>query len=542
MEKKISVIIPFLNEKEEVENTIRSVLDYSNNDVEIIVINDASDDAFDYDRLATEYDIKYIKNKNRAGVAASRDMGVELSETPYFLLLDAHMRFYDKDWVKRITDLLDKDGCCILSAQTKYLEKEENGIVSINTEAGKFERLSARVDLENELFLFEPIWKYADENTPKCNILPVPCILGAGYACSKTYWTYLKGLKGLQHYGNDEPYISMKVWMEGGKCYLMRDLTIGHIYRKTPPYITPHTSRVYNKLLINELLVNEEKQKVYFSRLKSNNQFPEAFRLLYNNRKYIQSLKEYYSKIFTKDFSSFENFNRDKFFGENKQKLSEIADYLIMRYHSLNDIGLLKGKMGVIIFLFHYAQFINSKKVDKLANQFLDDLWESVSLQLPYFLESGLSGIGWGIQYLYQKKFIKGDINEILEDFDSLTKNLDIEMIDDLSLENGLGGIVSYINIRLYSIINLNIQNPFNEIYLKSLYIKLKTLVADQEVNTNSINIFTEFIQFYEKEKPLDEPSLYDIMCLRYPENYSVDKYNLGLDGSANVGLKLIFE
>ena len=42
------------------------------------------------------------------GVGASRDLGVKLCQTPYFILLDAHMRFYEKIWAGRIIEELEK--------------------------------------------------------------------------------------------------------------------------------------------------------------------------------------------------------------------------------------------------------------------------------------------------------------------------------------------------------------------------------------------------------------------------------------------------
>ena len=41
------------------------------------------------------------------GVAASRDYGINYCTTPYFLLLDGHMRFYDAAWSSLF---LPKDG------------------------------------------------------------------------------------------------------------------------------------------------------------------------------------------------------------------------------------------------------------------------------------------------------------------------------------------------------------------------------------------------------------------------------------------------
>lgn len=49
--------------------------------------------------------------------------------------------------------------------------------------------------------------------------------------------TRLRGLEGLRNYGADEQFISLKVWCEGGRCTLLKDVVIGHIYRKRAPYL-----------------------------------------------------------------------------------------------------------------------------------------------------------------------------------------------------------------------------------------------------------------------------------------------------------------
>lgn len=87
----ISIIIPFVNEKDEVFSTIESIEKNKGCiNCEIIVINDASDDGFDYrHHLCGIKDIRYYENTNRIGVAACRDMGVALSTHDKFLLLDA---------------------------------------------------------------------------------------------------------------------------------------------------------------------------------------------------------------------------------------------------------------------------------------------------------------------------------------------------------------------------------------------------------------------------------------------------------------------
>ena len=64
-----------------------------------LVINDGSYDGFPYGEQLASCGVHYVLNRTRRGVAASRDLGVRLCRTPYFLLLDAHMRFYDATWV-----------------------------------------------------------------------------------------------------------------------------------------------------------------------------------------------------------------------------------------------------------------------------------------------------------------------------------------------------------------------------------------------------------------------------------------------------------
>ena len=83
---ELTLIIPFLNEGEEVEATVRSFREFGGDRMDIIVINDCSYDSYPYmERLRSIPGVTYILNRQRLGVAASRDKGVALCRTPYFL-------------------------------------------------------------------------------------------------------------------------------------------------------------------------------------------------------------------------------------------------------------------------------------------------------------------------------------------------------------------------------------------------------------------------------------------------------------------------
>ncbi|MDR0573595.1 MAG: hypothetical protein LBG96_06120 [Tannerella sp.] len=296
--------------------------------------------------------------------------------------------------------------------------------------------------------------------------------------------------------------------------------------------------------MINESIIfDDHVYKSNLSNLKKSPTFSKAFRFFYRNRKEIRELKKYYNEIFKNDLSFFKKINDEKYIQNvNVNLIHEISNYLLLRCFSVTDLGILKGKMGIIIFLFHYSKHINSDQYEELTRLLLDDLCNSLNSEMSYSFESGLSGIGWGIQYLFLQNFISGDINEILEDFDNEIIKIDFHKMENLSLNIGLGGIVQYINARLYAIITLSLNNPFEESYLRSLYLKLEKIVENDEIDTDSIDIFVNYIMFYKNEYKLKVPSIYDVTNLDFPKDYSIRKYNLGLNGTANVGLKLIME
>jgi glycosyltransferase involved in cell wall biosynthesis len=537
--KELTIIIPFLNEKHEVENTLRSIVENSNGNIEIIIINDASDDGFDYQSIAEKYSVTYIINQERLGVAASRDLGVELCKTPYFLLLDSHMRFYDVLWVQRIVDELKYDERTLLCCQTKALTRK-NGLLLLM--AGRQSSYGAYLTYNN----MEPIWTFAKpEFNEEQQTTPIACVLGAGYACSKKYWQHLKGLDGLQQYGNDEPYISMKVWLEGGTCKLLKDVIVGHIYRPRLPYSVTPTSRLYNRLLIISLLLPTTFRKNILSQIRPNKQLPTILLLLHDNREHLSQLKKYYQKIFTRDFLCFEEINnkvykQDIMVDDINDVLSTIATRA--EQQSMQDIGLLKGRMGLAIFLFHYAQFSEQEQYTALAEKTLEELLKDIKADTHYSFATGLSGIGWGIEYLHRRGFVEGDTSEILEDFDKKVMEVNPLRAFNLSRDYGLGGIVLYLLARLYTIEVEGNKNPFDSEYLASVCERIKTVVEQRDISCDCLDVFLEFMYYYEEQQPIEQPEIYDAWCLLNPVNMFIQDLPLGLQGAAGVGLKLILE
>lgn len=539
----LTVIIPFVNEKYELQETLESIRQYSLKAVDIILINDASEDGFDYGHLAKLYDAVYVEHKERIGVAASRDEGVNICQTDFFLLLDAHMRFYDNLWIDRIVSELKKDPKAFLCCQTKALYRD-NGF--LKEDVSRMTSYGACVDLYNPLKLFEPKWVVSSQDSYDKNTINIPCVLGATYACNKLYWIYLKGLNGLKQYGNDEAYISIKVWLSGGSCKLLKDIVIGHVYRSTHPYQRKTISCLYNRMFLCSVFLSYDmlrKTSAYLNLCYDNKILSKVHQMLYENRNEIKQLKEYYRSVFVNDFTYFTSLN-DKYLPQSKYVddvehiLLDIA-YNISNSHCL-ELGLLSGQMGNIIYLYHYAHLSYKQEFIVKANQLLSELIHNISLDISYCFATGLCGIGWGIEYLYQHDFIILDINKTLSYIDRKVLELNPDRIDDINKNYGLGGIVLYILARLRSINIQKIENPFDNSYLYCLYLRLKEIINKIEICSDSIDIFISFIQYYEKKEPINKPNIYDASHLSNLKNIPIQDLDAGLKGYAGVGLNFI--
>lgn len=125
--------------------------------------------------------------------------------------------------------------------------------------------------------------------------------------------------------------------------------------------------------------------------------------------------------------------------------LQRIARYLMLHSSFINNIGLLNGKMGIAIFFFHYAKYINNKLYEDFAGCLIDEIYAEININSPKDFKNGLCGIAWGMEYLIQNNFVQADADEVLEDLDKQILERDVRKISDISLETGLKGIAYYV-------------------------------------------------------------------------------------------------
>ncbi len=103
-----------------------------------------------------------------------------------------------------------------------------------------------------------------------------------------------------------------------------------------------------------------------------------------------------------------------------KSRIKRIADVLLLNGSFTNDISLFNGKMGIAIFLYKYSAKEKQKIYEEYADELIDEICENINLYCPNDFEIGLSGIGWGIEYLIKNKFIDTESKDILNEFDKV--------------------------------------------------------------------------------------------------------------------------
>ena len=85
--RKVSVIIPIHNSSKHIEECIDSVIKQTYNNLEIIIVDDASkDNCLEVVRSKNDNRIRIIELKENVGAATARNKGIEVANRRLYLL------------------------------------------------------------------------------------------------------------------------------------------------------------------------------------------------------------------------------------------------------------------------------------------------------------------------------------------------------------------------------------------------------------------------------------------------------------------------
>ena len=167
--------------------------------------------------------------------------------------------------------------------------------------------------------------------------------------------------------------------------------------------------------------------------------------------------------------------------------LFRIAQYLLVNGSFINSLGLLTGKMGIVIFFCHYSRHANNAVYEEFAGELLDEIYEEIHNETPISFADGLCGIAWGILHLIENGFVDADPDEVLSDIDQAIMKYDVRKITDTSLSSGLLGVAHYVfrrkNIDSGYLQELTENMEFQNLKKPDLNSLLKEMVENIEIN-----------------------------------------------------------
>ena len=162
-----------------------------------------------------------------------------------------------------------------------------------------------------------------------------------------------------------------------------------------------------------------------------------------------------------------------------------ITNTLLLNASFIDNLGLMHGKMGIVIYFFHLASETKSQMYEDYAEELIDEIYEEISIHTLCDFENGLAGIGWGIEYLVKKGFIDADTNVVLEEIDKqINHEITYHAPFDIGVLNGISGYILYFISRLS-------YNEAGTVQFESIRKTLIDLLdmLKQRINTQNITV-----------------------------------------------------
>lgn len=221
--------------------------------------------------------------------------------------------------------------------------------------------------------------------------------------------------------------------------------------------------------------------------------------------------------------------------------LQKIANHLILHVNLLDNLGLYYGKMGIVIFLYHYAKFTDNKIIADFADELLEDILNKINHELTFDFVNGYCGIGWSIEYLLHNNFVQGNSNEILIEIDNKIMEWDVRRIIKSHEFCSVEGLLHYVVFRLYRCEKDN--TPFDSRYIEDMYV-LSSEIQKIKLRNSISEMASIFLSWKNGEKIIYCPdkTIRNILIHNNQQQKELANIDLGLkQGCAGIALNIIF-
>ena len=150
--QKVSIIVPAYNAENTIEKCLKSLLEQTYQNVEVVVINDGSvDKTLEECKKFNDERLKIISTENR-GISAARNLGIKNSTGEFISFCDAD-DFYNKNYVTKLLSMFE-DNVVMVACNYVRKSKTRQPKEKITT----FTRNDALKEVFSDRYLFVPLW------------------------------------------------------------------------------------------------------------------------------------------------------------------------------------------------------------------------------------------------------------------------------------------------------------------------------------------------------------------------------------------------
>lgn len=285
---KLSIIMAYHNEGKsfviETMDSIRDTIDIS--DYEVLIVDDGSDMGLNNIRGA-----HILRHPVNQGVGTAFDSGVKYAKSDNIFLMGCDVRFTKNNWASKMVKEIETHKNSLICTSVVNLSQSlfetaktlpdnfpnKNDMFNLAKSMSKIDLYRGASilffigDDESPHHIIEAQWlpreflplRRPDYIAPK-QCYEIPCILGAAYGTTNKWYNHIDGFWGHHFWGTLEPYISLKSWLMGGKCFVAPHIETAHIFNETGVHASQYNYglyKSYNRMLVASLLFPQDEAK-----------------------------------------------------------------------------------------------------------------------------------------------------------------------------------------------------------------------------------------------------------------------------------------
>lgn len=309
--KQFTIIIAEHNEGDQLLDTLNSLYETSDRDLyDVIVVSDGSKIEAEDTGAETR-----IRLKQRQGVGAAFDVGMKEVKTPYTIIMGSDIRFEKNGYLDKMSEYLSENQKSLICTANVGINAErmdfEGGYrrygamilpflkaQDLPPQGSKMDRLRRDKAVESYRNTLEAKWMPCKDGE---GLYELPCVLGAFYGVSTSWYKHIGGFRGHRYWGSLEPFISLKSWFAGGDCKIASDIETAHIFKSESSHLTGPHDLLYNKMAASKILFSDDVADKFIDFLGDNTHMRIAKENIGFDEEFIYKCRDQFREVSERD-------------------------------------------------------------------------------------------------------------------------------------------------------------------------------------------------------------------------------------------------